>query len=63
MQDISERGRDLKHVLHQSFTLVKPAFEEFCFPTKKYADVVIPQGAENVVALDLVKQYIEVKRS
>ena len=61
LRDISERGRDLEHVLHQYTTLVKPAFEEFCLPTKKYADVIIPRGAENVVALDLIKQHIEVK--
>ena len=60
MRDIEERGRDLEHVLHQYTTLVKPAFEEFCIPTKKYADVIIPRGAENVVALDLIKQHIEV---
>merc|ERR1712038_530273 len=59
MRDISERGRDLEHVLHQYTTLVKPAFEEFCIPTKKYADVIIPRGAENVVAIDLIKQHIE----
>ena len=44
MRDIEERGRDLAHVLHQYTTLVKPAFEEFCLPTKKYADVIIPRG-------------------
>merc|ERR1711983_579296 len=59
LRDISERGRDLEHVLHQYTTLVKPAFEEFCIPTKKYADVIIPRGAENVVAIDLIKQHIE----
>ena len=60
MRDIEERGRDLETVLHQYTSLVKPAFEEFCIPTKKYADVIIPRGAENVVALDLIKQHIEV---
>merc|ERR1712073_177500 len=59
MRDIEERGRDLEHVLHQYTTLVKPAFEEFCIPTKKYADVIIPRGAENSVALDLIRQHIE----
>lgn len=59
MRDIEERGRDLEHVLHQYTTLVKPAFEEFCIPTKKYADVIIPRGAENTVAIDLIKQHIE----
>jgi len=59
MRDIEERGRDLEHVLHQYTTLVKPAFEEFCLPTKKYADVIVPRGAENVVAIDLIKQHIQ----
>ena len=43
MRDIEERGRNLEHVLHQYTELVKPAFEEFCIPTKKYADVIIPR--------------------
>ena len=75
LRDIEERGRDLEHVLHQvrfnfvltlmTFlfqytTLVKPAFEEFCLPTKKYADVIVPRGAENTVAIDLIKQHIQV---
>jgi len=59
LRDIEERGRDLEHVLHQYTTLVKPAFEEFCIPTKKYADVIVPRGAENVVAIDLIKQHIQ----
>ena len=62
LRDISERGRDLEHVLHQYTSLVKPAFEEFCIPTKKYADVIIPRGAENSVALDLIRQHIEVSQ-
>ena len=40
--------------------MVKPAFEEFCIPTKKYADVIIPRGAENTVAIDLIRQHIQV---
>merc|ERR1711876_42551 len=59
LRDIEHRGRDLEHVLHQYTTLVKPAFEEFCLPTKKYADVIVPRGAENVVAIDLIKQHIQ----
>ena len=61
LRDIEERGRDLEHVLHQYTTLVKPAFEEFCIPTKKYADIIVPRGAENVVAIDLIKQHIQVE--
>ena len=59
MRDIRDRGRDLEHVLHQYTTLVKPAFEEFCIPTKKYADVIVPRGAENVVAIDLISQHMQ----
>lgn len=47
-RDIKERGRDLDQVLNQYMLFVKPAFEEFCSPTKKYADVIIPRGADNI---------------
>lgn len=58
-RDIRERGRPLDSVLHQYLTLVKPAYEEFCLPTKKYADVIIPRGAENDVAISLIVQHIQ----
>ncbi|CAJ0960940.1 unnamed protein product [Ranitomeya imitator] len=48
LRDINERGRDLEQVLSQYIKFVKPAFEEFCLPTKKYADVIIPRGADNL---------------
>lgn len=47
MRDVKERGRSLEVVLSQYDQFVKPAFEEFCQPTKKYADMIIPRGAEN----------------
>ncbi|PVD22545.1 hypothetical protein C0Q70_18361 [Pomacea canaliculata] len=59
LRDIQERGRDLEKILHQYTSLVKPAFEEFCLPTKKYADVIIPRGADNTVAIDLIVQHIQ----
>ncbi|KAG9329906.1 hypothetical protein JZ751_028618 [Albula glossodonta] len=59
LRDISERGRDLEQVLTQYITFVKPAFEEFCLPTKKYADVIIPRGADNLVAINLIVQHIQ----
>jgi len=58
LRDTEELGRNLDNVLRQYTTLVKPAFEEFCVPTKKYADVTIPRGAENNVAISLVAQHI-----
>ncbi|KAM4549173.1 uridine-cytidine kinase 2-A [Odontesthes bonariensis] len=59
LRDITERGRDLESVLAQYITFVKPAFEEFCLPTKKYADVIIPRGADNIVAINLIVQHIQ----
>ncbi|XP_061307922.1 uridine-cytidine kinase 2 isoform X2 [Pezoporus flaviventris] len=59
LRDISERGRDLEQILSQYITFVKPAFEEFCLPTKKYADVIIPRGADNEVAINLIVQHIQ----
>ncbi|CAK8674240.1 uridine-cytidine kinase 2-B-like isoform X2 [Clavelina lepadiformis] len=58
LRDITERGRTLESVLQQYTSFVKPAFEEFGLPTKKYADVVIPRGAENTVAINLIVQHI-----
>ncbi|XP_029169433.1 uridine-cytidine kinase isoform X3 [Nylanderia fulva] len=57
-RDIKERGRDLDYVLNQYMNFVKPAFEEFCLPTKKFADVIIPRGADNTVAIDLIVHHI-----
>lgn len=59
LRDISERGRDLESILVQYITFVKPAFEDFCLPTKKYADVIIPRGADNLVAINLIVQHIQ----
>ncbi|XP_027012593.1 uridine-cytidine kinase 2-B [Tachysurus fulvidraco] len=59
LRDISERERELEQVLAQYITFVKPAFEEFCLPTKKYADVIIPRGADNLVAINLIVQHIQ----
>lgn len=59
LRDISERGRDLESVLAQYITFVKPAFEEFCLPSKKYADVIIPRGVDNLVAINLIVQHIQ----
>ncbi|CAK5071898.1 unnamed protein product [Meloidogyne enterolobii] len=58
-RDTTEWGRPLNSILHQYLTLVKPAFEDFCLPTKKYADVIIPRGAENNVAIELIVQHIQ----
>ena len=51
-------GRTLENVLLQYTQLVKPAYEEFCAPTKKYADVIIPRGAENEIATNVISHRI-----
>ncbi|XP_065067837.1 uridine-cytidine kinase 2-like [Rhopilema esculentum] len=59
LRDILEHGRDIDNVLSQYTRFVKPAFEDFTLPTKKYADVIIPRGADNTVAIDLIVQHIK----
>jgi len=59
LRDTIEHGRDIDSVLSQYTRLVKPAFEDFTLPTKKYADVIIPRGADNTVAVDLIVQHIK----
>jgi uridine kinase len=58
LRDMKEHGRNLEHVLAGYTNYVKPSFEDFCLPTKKYADVIIPRGADNHVAVDLIVQHI-----
>jgi len=58
LKDVDELGRDMDLVLHQYIHYVKPAFEEFCMPTKKFADVIIPRGPDNKIAIELISQHI-----
>jgi uridine kinase len=58
LRDMTEYNRPLEHIIIYYQRYVKPAFEEFCLPTKKYADVIIPRGAENHVAINLIVQHI-----
>ena len=54
LRDIDERGRTLEAVVKQYLELVKPAHENFIEPTKKFADIIIPEGGNNKVAIDIV---------
>nr|CAB3481528.1 unnamed protein product [Digitaria exilis] len=60
-RDTVERGRDVASVLEQYGRFVKPAFDDFVLPSKKYADVIIPKGGDNHVAIDLIVQHIRTK--
>jgi len=60
-RDMNERGRSLDSVLNQYERYVKPAFDQYILPTKKYADVIIPRGSSNTVAIDLIVVHIKQK--
>jgi uridine kinase len=53
-RDIVERGRSIDSVMGQYMTTVKPMHLEFVEPSKHWADIIIPRGAENLVAIDMV---------
>lgn len=53
-RDIIERGRSIESVIHQYVSTVKPMHLEFVEPSKRWADIIIPKGGENEVAIDMV---------
>ncbi|XP_029452196.1 uridine-cytidine kinase-like 1 isoform X1 [Rhinatrema bivittatum] len=57
-RDITERGRDIVGVIKLYNKYVKPAFEQYIEPTVQVADIVVPRGGENFVALDLIVQHV-----
>jgi uridine kinase len=57
-RDILERGRSVESVLHQYELTVRPMHLQFIEPSKRYADVIIPEGGFNLVAIDLLKTKI-----
>ena len=58
-RDITERGRSIEDVLHQYETTVRPMYLQFVEPSKRRADVIIPRGGHNAVAVDLVVARIK----
>lgn len=59
VRDMNERGRSLDSVINQYLNIVKPAHNEFCEPTKRYADIIIPEGGYNKVAIDIMVTKIK----
>ncbi|KAK3506547.1 hypothetical protein QTP70_006555 [Hemibagrus guttatus] len=57
-RDIMERGRDITGVIKQYNKFVKPAFEQYIEPTVQVADIVVPRGGDNFVALELIVQHV-----
>ena len=58
-RDIESRGRSLPSVVQQYLTTVRPMHEEFVEPSKRYADLIIPEGGENQVAIDAIIARVE----
>lgn len=58
-RDVKERGRSLDSVINQYLNTVKPMHEAFVEPSKKFADVIIPEGGQNQVALDMVINRVQ----
>ena len=58
-RDLEERGRSFKQVLTHYETYVKPMHLQFIEPTKRYADIIVPQGGENHVAIDILSAKIK----
>ncbi|XP_051280709.1 uridine-cytidine kinase-like 1 isoform X6 [Dicentrarchus labrax] len=57
-RDITDRGRDIEGVIKQYNKFVKPAFEQYIEPTMRLADIVVPRGGGNMVAIDLIVQHV-----
>jgi uridine kinase len=58
-RDLFERGRTAQNVIHQYLATVRPMHLEFVEPSKRYADVIIPEGGFNTAALDMVVARVE----
>lgn len=59
VRDTQERGRSMDSVIHQYTTVVRPMHNQFIEPTKRYADIIIPEGGQNIVAIDLMVTKIQ----
>ncbi len=59
VRDIKSRGRSMESVIEQYLTTVRPMHDEFVEPSKRYADLIIPEGGENHVAIDAIISRVE----
>jgi len=57
-RDIKERGRTMESVIEQYLTVVRPGHYQFIEPTKQFADIIIPEGGNNEIALDVLVTFI-----
>lgn len=59
IRDINERGRTVDSVINQYLNVVRPMHMQFIEPTKRYADIIIPEGGHNKVAIDIIVAKIK----
>ncbi|MCR5722735.1 MAG: uridine kinase, partial [Lachnospiraceae bacterium] len=59
LRDVKKSGRSLDSVVEQYLNPVKPMHEQFVEPSKKNADIIIPEGGQNMVALDMVMERVK----
>ncbi len=59
LRDVEDRGRSLNSVITQYLNTVKPMHEQFVEPSKKHADIIVPEGGQNRVALEMIMQRIQ----
>ncbi|AMG31450.1 uridine kinase [Grimontia hollisae] len=57
-RDVAERGRTMESVLEQYQKTVRPMFMQFIEPSKQYADIIVPRGGKNRIAIDVLKAHI-----
>lgn len=58
-RDVAERGRPMDEIIEQYLNTVKPMHLQFVEPTKRYADVIVPRGGDNIVAIDLLVSMVQ----
>lgn len=58
-RDVVERGRNVLSILDQYERTVKPSFDSYILPSKQHADIIIPRGAENTVAISLLFEHLK----
>ena len=59
LRDVEERGRTLQSVITQYLTTVKPMHEQYVEPSRKFADIIVLEGGQNLVALEMIMQRIQ----
>ena len=58
LRDTKERGRDIENIIDQYLTTVKPMHEAFVEPSKRNADIIVPNGGENTAAVEMLAHHI-----